>query len=146
MLKPNGIEDRSLQALGHTPIAKPMPLADIMRRPTVRLSDLRRAAPEKVEPVLGSMSPGLLQRFEDELKYAAFVAREAREVARAETLADQLMPNTDGTVPGLRFEALEQLHRYRPKTFGEAQQIAGITAADISALLVHATRTELPSQ
>jgi tRNA uridine 5-carboxymethylaminomethyl modification enzyme len=145
-LKPNGIEDRSLQTLGQTPIAKPMPLADIMRRPTVRLSDLRRAAPEKVEPIIGSMSPDLLQRFEDELKYAAFVAREAREVTRTGTLADKHMPNTDSAVPGLRYEALQQIHRYRPKTFGEAQQIAGITAADISALLVHATRTEHPSQ
>jgi tRNA uridine 5-carboxymethylaminomethyl modification enzyme len=92
------------------------------------------------------MSPDLLQRFEDELKYAAFVAREAREVARTGTLANQHMPNTDSAVPGLRYEALQQIHRYQPKTFGEAQQIAGITAADISALLIHATRTEHPSQ
>ena len=145
-VNPNGIEDRALQAQGQTRIAKPMSLAEVMRRPKLRLSDLREVAKDVVEPVIGAMPCHLMSRFEDELKYAAFVTREAREVARTESLCNQPLPVTEGSIPGVRYEALQQLHRHQPKTFGEAQRIAGITAADISALMIHATRMEHTSQ
>jgi tRNA uridine 5-carboxymethylaminomethyl modification enzyme len=117
-----------------------------MRRPTLALPDLRDAAPDLVGPIISRLPARLLNRFEDELKYAAFVTREQREVARARTLANQPLPSTDANVPGLRYEARQQIERHRPKTFGEAQRIAGVTAADISALLIHATRMEHAQQ
>jgi tRNA U34 5-carboxymethylaminomethyl modifying enzyme MnmG/GidA len=46
----------------------------------------------------------------------------------------------------LRYEARQQIERHHPRTFGEAQRIAGITAADIAALLIHATRMEHAQQ
>ena len=84
----------------------------------------------------------LIERLEDELKYAAFVSREKREVSRTGALANQLLPDTEGSVPGLRNEARQQIEKHQPRTFGEAQRLAGITAADISALLIHATRLD----
>jgi len=146
ILKPNSTDDFALQQVDQSPIGKPMSLAALMRRPSLSLAELRRAAPAQVEPILASMAGHVLGRFEDDLKYAAFVAREQREVARTETLAQQLLPNTDCAVPGLRHEARQQIERYRPRTFGDAQRIAGITAADISALLIHATRMEHAQQ
>lgn len=145
-VNPNGLEDRALQELGHPGISRPMSLADILRRPAVRLADLRKVAPEPVDAAISDMPFWLMARFEDELKYAAFVAREQREVVRADSLGNQPLPRTDQGVPGMRIEALQQLHRHHPKTFGEAKRIAGITAADISALLIHATRMEHSSQ
>ena len=59
---------------------------------------------------------------------------------------NSVLPNTDCAVPGLRHEARQQIKRYRPRTFGDAQRIAGVTAADISALLIHATRMEHAQQ
>jgi tRNA uridine 5-carboxymethylaminomethyl modification enzyme len=141
-VNPNSEADRTLQALGQPPIAKPMPLVEIMRRPTLRLETLRAAVPALTEPILEALDPLSIERFEEELKYAAFVEREQREVARAEALADIPLPDTTDSVPGLRNEARQQIDRHRPRTFGEAQRIAGVTSADISALLVHATRTE----
>jgi tRNA uridine 5-carboxymethylaminomethyl modification enzyme len=146
MANPNGPEDRALQSIGQAAIGKPMSLAALMRRPTLTLADLRSAASGLVEPIVASLPAHLPGRFEDELKYAAFVAREQREVARTETLANQPLPSTDSNVPGLRNEAKQQIERYRPKTFGEAQRIAGVTAADIAALLIHATRMEHAQQ
>jgi tRNA uridine 5-carboxymethylaminomethyl modification enzyme len=146
MVNPNGPQDRSLQLLGQTPIGKPMSLAALLRRPALTLADLRRAAADLVEPAISTMPAHLLRHFEDELKYAAFVTREQREVARTETLANQPLPSTESHVPGLRYEARQQIERHHPRTFGEAQRIAGITAADISALLIHATRMEHAQQ
>jgi tRNA uridine 5-carboxymethylaminomethyl modification enzyme len=146
VLNPNSDEDRALQEIGQTPIGKPMSLAALMCRPSLSLTTLRNAAPELVDPLVATMEPHVLSRFEDELKYAAFVARERREVARTETLAERILPETSCAVPGLRYEARQQIERHRPRTFGEAQRIAGITAADISALLIHATRMEHAQQ
>jgi tRNA uridine 5-carboxymethylaminomethyl modification enzyme len=142
LVNPNSEADRSLQALGQSPIAKPMSLAEIMRRPALRLEALRAAVPYLTEPILQALDPLSIERFEVDLKYAAFVEREQREVARAEALADLPLPDTTESVPGLRNEARQQIDRHRPRTFGEAQRIAGVTAADISALLIHGRRTE----
>jgi tRNA uridine 5-carboxymethylaminomethyl modification enzyme len=143
---PNGLEDRALQAIGQAAIGKPMSLAALMRRPTLTLADLQGAAPGLADPIIARLPVHLLGRLEDELKYAAFVTREQREVARTAMLANQPLPSTDTNVPGLRHEAKQQIERYRPRTFGEAQRIAGVTAADISALLIHATRMEHAQQ
>jgi len=145
-LNPKSDEDLALQEIGQSPIGKPMSLAALMRRPSLSLAELRQAVPALVDPLLADMHPDVLRRFEDELKYAAFVAREQREVARTETLAERSLPDTDCSIPGLRHEARQQIERHRPRTFGEAQRIAGITAADISALLIHATRMEHAQQ
>jgi tRNA uridine 5-carboxymethylaminomethyl modification enzyme len=142
MIYPNSDADRALRASGQSPVAKPMSLAQLMRRPSIRLETLLCMLPDLVEPVIGSLDAELLDRLEDELKYAAFVDRERREVARADSLTDVPLPDTVAHVPGLRTEARQQIDRHRPRTFGEAQRIAGITAADISALLVHATRSD----
>jgi tRNA uridine 5-carboxymethylaminomethyl modification enzyme len=142
VVKPNSPLDVALQAAGHPPINKPMSLAEIIRRPGLRLDDLHRLAPELVGPIIESLPDHAVFKFEDELKYAVFVDRERREVARVSALNDQILPDTAGPVPGLRNEARQQIELHRPRTFGEAQRIAGVTAADISALLVHAARMD----
>jgi len=41
---------------------------------------------------------------------------------------------------GLRREAREQIERYRPRTIGEAARLAGVTPADVAALLIDVER------
>jgi tRNA uridine 5-carboxymethylaminomethyl modification enzyme len=45
-------------------------------------------------------------------------------------------------VSGLRIEARQKLASLRPRTFGEASRLAGVTPADVAALLIHARRLE----
>jgi tRNA uridine 5-carboxymethylaminomethyl modification enzyme len=142
IVKPNSPLDVALQESGQSPINKPMSLAELIRRPTMHLADLVRLAPDLVCPIIEAMPDHAVSRFEDELKYAVFVDRERREVARVSALNEQVLPTTAGPIPGLRNEARQQIELHRPRTFGDAQRIAGVTAADISALLVHAARTD----
>ena len=141
-VKPNSSGDHQLREAGLIGVTKPMSLAEIMRRPSLRLSELGQILPDLVGPILAPISAHLLQRFEEELKYAAFVRREQREVARMDALGNRPLPDAGWKLPGLRNEARQQIERHQPKTFAEARRIAGITAADISTLLIHATRLE----
>ncbi|HEX2186263.1 MAG TPA: tRNA uridine-5-carboxymethylaminomethyl(34) synthesis enzyme MnmG, partial [Chloroflexota bacterium] len=75
---------------------------------------------------------------EIEAKYAGYVRKQLAEVARAERLEQQRIPeHLDFTaVPGLRHEAREALARFRPLTIGQASRVAGVTPADVAVLLV----------
>jgi tRNA uridine 5-carboxymethylaminomethyl modification enzyme len=90
------------------------------------------------------LSPQLLRRLEEEVKYGAFVEREAREVARRASLERRPLPNVIdfSGVAGLRIEARHKLTLHRPRTFGEASRLPGVTPADVAALLIHTRRLE----
>ncbi len=114
-----------------------------MRRPSLRLSDVVTADPAIAGSAVATLPDHLVDQFESDLKYAAFVEREQREVNRLRSLERQMLPELQGLpVPGMRTEARQQLERFKPKTYGDAQRIAGITAADLAALLIHATRMD----
>jgi tRNA uridine 5-carboxymethylaminomethyl modification enzyme len=75
-----------------------------------------------------------------EVTYAGYIAREHEAVERAARMEGYaLAADLDyGAVRGLRREAREKLTRFRPLTVGQAARLAGITPADVAALLVHA--------
>jgi tRNA uridine 5-carboxymethylaminomethyl modification enzyme len=141
-ITPNSAEDQLLVAGNETPVGKPMSLEGLMRRPTMTLARLRSLLSEIVEPVLSLLPERLHVVFEEELKYAAFVERERKEADKVASLNDLRLPVASGAIPGLRYEARQQLETHRPTTFGEAQRIPGITPADIAALLIHSSRVE----
>ena len=64
------------------------------------------------------------------------------EVARVARLEGRSLP--DGldylAISGLRKEARERLDRFRPATLGQAARLAGVTPADVFALMVAAER------
>ena len=144
-ITPNSPADRALSDAGESPVAKPMSLEDLMRRPPLTLARLRSILPELVQPILERLPARLHSQFEEELKYAAFVAREQREADKVACLSDRILPESNVDIPGLRHEARQQLATHKPSTFGEAQRIPGITPADIAALLIHSSRVEAVS-
>lgn len=128
---------------GLASISRPLSAFELLRRPTVSIDEiaglLRRTGHGEL-----TLPPHLLTRAEEEVKYGAFIEREAREVSRRASLERRPLPeNIDYTdVTGLRTEARQKLTSHRPRTFGEAGRLAGVTPADVAALLIHATRLE----
>ncbi|MDQ2682286.1 MAG: tRNA uridine-5-carboxymethylaminomethyl(34) synthesis enzyme MnmG [Chloroflexota bacterium] len=142
-IRPNSDEDRALQAAGQVPVAKPMPVADLMRRPSLTLDTATAALPDVVGRALRNIPTWRLPEFESDLKYAAFTERERREVARMMAMDGKALPTAHlESVPGLRNEARQALDRVKPRTYGEAQRIAGVTPSDIAALLIHESRSD----
>ena len=119
------------------------PMSTLMRRPGTTFAVLAETVPTLLANAMADLPVRLHDRLENELKYDVFVERERREVERSLEMNERKLPPLDGgTVPGLRNEAREQIERFAPDTFGEARRLAGVTPADISALMIQLLRTE----
>jgi tRNA uridine 5-carboxymethylaminomethyl modification enzyme len=142
-LTPAAATAEIVEDAGLTSINRPRSAFDLLRRPEVSIDDitdlLRRAGYGEL-----TRTPRLLKRIEEEVKYGAFIEREAREVTRRATLERRPLPTEIDyhQVAGLRFEARQRLSANRPRTFGEATRLSGVTPADVAALLIHTTRLE----
>ncbi|MBP5787842.1 MAG: tRNA uridine-5-carboxymethylaminomethyl(34) synthesis enzyme MnmG [Kiritimatiellae bacterium] len=80
----------------------------------------------------------VVREVEFSLKYAGYVEREWRQVAKAGQMSRQLLPEGFDfqAVSALRFETREKLSRIRPRDLGQASRVPGVTPADISILSV----------
>jgi len=78
------------------------------------------------------------RQIELELKYAGYIQRQQKEVAKMEHLDDIMIPKgfAYGSVKGLKKEAQDKLMRYLPENLGIASRIAGVSFGDISILMV----------
>ncbi|CAN5504837.1 tRNA uridine-5-carboxymethylaminomethyl(34) synthesis enzyme MnmG [soil metagenome] len=125
-------------------IAKPATLFELFRRPSATVADIDSLAKSLGVSAVKELSHALKVRLDQEIKYGAFVEREAREVARSASMERRLIPEAVDfhAINGLRIEARAKLTHHRPRTFGEASRLSGVTPADIAVLLVHATQIE----
>ena len=124
-----------LAEAGLDPVRHGATLADVLRRPGVRIEHLRAAAGVEIEPDLEA-------RIECAIKYEGYIARQGRDVRAMRDLEGRVIPPGfafDG-VNGISTEAREKLTRIRPETLGQASRIAGVRAADLSILAVHLER------
>jgi tRNA uridine 5-carboxymethylaminomethyl modification enzyme len=82
------------------------------------------------------------QQAEIAAKYSGYLVKQEAEIARARKLEDWPIPGdfAYSGLAALKTEAREKLDRFRPATVGQASRIAGVTAADVNALLVYLKR------
>ncbi len=109
-------------------------LAQLLRRPEVTyqaLHDKRTDLPD-----------GVCQQVETQIKYAGYIERELRHVARSVKTAAQTIPDSIDydQIRALRYEAREKLKRIRPVNLGQAARISGVNPADIAILSVWIAR------
>ncbi|MEM6314784.1 MAG: FAD-dependent oxidoreductase, partial [Planctomycetota bacterium] len=79
------------------------------------------------------------ERVTIELKYAGYIERQRREIAKMAEFETRLIP-TDvdyAAVSGLRTEAKLALDQFTPRNLGQALRISGVTPADVTVLAVH---------
>ena len=129
----------------------PLTLADLLRRPHVHYALLAEhghgpPAPEKgregeedeEEQEQEPVEADELDAAEILLKYEGFIARAAKQAAAEASKLGRLVPDDldFNAIPSLRLEAREKLARVRPTDVGQASRVAGVSPADVSALLV----------
>jgi tRNA uridine 5-carboxymethylaminomethyl modification enzyme len=114
-------------------------LAEHLRRPSTTWDDLRA-----LHPALDDLDgdPSAIDQVTFEAKYHGYIERQAEQIARFQRLEAKPLPaNLDyRAVAQLRVEAIEKFSRVRPRSFGQAGRISGITPADLATLLIHLKR------
>ncbi len=121
---------------GSTAIQNRARLADLARRPTVRLADLLRASGLEEDPDATHWA-------DVELKYGGYLARE-KQSARRVAAMDELRIPGDMEYAGLAalsFEAREKLQRIQPASLGQASRIPGVSRSDIQNLVAELLRS-----
>lgn len=127
-----------LESVGTPPVEQSVRLAALALRPEVVLTDLLAATGHADLVVPG---PGMERTAETaavELRYAGYVERETLLVEQM-TRLDRVPVPAGFDFAGVRqitHEARERLAKVRPATLGQASRLAGVSPADVQALMV----------
>jgi tRNA uridine 5-carboxymethylaminomethyl modification enzyme len=133
-VKPNSDMDSRLAAFGSASLKQPVTLADLLRRPEIKIDDLQ---------ALTGIETGVAKEVKDEVeltvKYEGYITRQQEQVERFRKFEAVLLPEDMAYkgLAGLSNEVVEKLTRIAPRTLGQASRISGITPAAISVLQVH---------
>jgi len=114
-------------------------LAAELRRPEVTLRSLFELPANAPRPM---PSADVQSEVECRIKYAGYIARQEREVARLKSLEDLTLPGDldYGAMSALSSEVREKLSSVLPGTLGQAARIPGVTPAAVAVLAVHLKR------
>ncbi|MES2344424.1 MAG: tRNA uridine-5-carboxymethylaminomethyl(34) synthesis enzyme MnmG [Chlamydiota bacterium] len=109
-------------------------LSQLLCRPEYTYAKLLETYPEHV----GDHGSEINIQIELYLKYAGYIERQHKEIAKLDNLECIKIPKEFDflSVKGLSNEAKEKLHRVRPLTLAAAARISGVSPADISVLMV----------
>ncbi len=117
-----------------TPVANSARLADLLRRPEIRYSDLL-----PFDPGNPGLPQAVTEEVEIQVKYAGYLLRQERQVEEFKKEESRLLPpDMDySSIKGLRLEAQQKLDAIRPLSIGQAGRISGVSPADIAVLLIY---------
>ncbi len=109
-------------------------LAQLLARPEYHYSLLLEQFPDVVQ----NHGHEIHQQIELNLKYAGYIERQNKEVAKLDHLEKILTPKGFDfmAIKGLSREAREKLQKIAPANLGQAARLAGVSPADIAVLMV----------
>lgn len=142
-LQNNRVEPQSLNPLlvklRSSPVEQKESLYQILKRPEVKLADLRTIANI---PLHSTDSDGVAEQVEIEVKYEGYIKRQEEQIERFRRLEEKRIPeDVDYTsIRSLSLEAREKLTKIRPASLGQAARITGVSPADIAILMIYLTR------
>lgn len=110
---------------------------ELLARPAVQMKDL-----ERICPGLGNIRRDVLEQFEIEARYAAYLPRQLADIAafRAEEAFELPKDLRLEKIEGLSREIQTRLAETRPETLGSAARLPGMTPAALALLYRHAKR------
>lgn len=108
-------------------------LKEVLKRPEISLGEaLYKLGIDQYEP-------DDINEVEYTIKYSGYIDRQNKEINRQQKYATKLIPTEINyfQIRSLTIEAREKLTAIKPDNLGSAARIAGISPADITALLIH---------
>ncbi|QNO15006.1 tRNA uridine-5-carboxymethylaminomethyl(34) synthesis enzyme MnmG [Alkalicella caledoniensis] len=122
-----------LSELGSTQLNKKYSLVDLLKRPEIKYSDLKRFVD------CPQLDFEIIEQVEIQTKYSGYVDKQLSQISRFQKSERTNLPvNIDyNEIKALSSEGKEKLLRIRPETIGQASRISGVSPADISVLLIY---------
>jgi tRNA uridine 5-carboxymethylaminomethyl modification enzyme len=148
LVRPADIGTAERAALGGE-LTRESTASELLRRPELsyravtgfgRVGPMAAAALESVE-----QAEQVAQAVEVRAKYAGYIDRQHREIARTAKQERLRLPaDIDyASVDGLSTEARQRLESARPATVGQASRLEGMTPSAVSLLLIHLKKRQL---
>ena len=139
-IKPSAEVNHSLQKLNSTPLTQALSMADLLRRPEIKLAQLILLVSETaVSLPLALVNLDFVEEVELQVKYAGYIKRQEEQVHRFKKLEQMALPENMvyKGLPGLSNEVVEKLTTVQPRSLGQASRISGVTPAAVSVLQVY---------
>lgn len=133
--------DRYLADLGTSPLSQKMKAQSILTRPQVGLADIAKMS-GAIADELKKYDVESKEQAEIQLKYTGYIEKEQKLAQKMMRLDEMRLP-TGFDYHGLKSlsnEAREKLSNQKPESLGQASRISGVSAADISVLLIQLGR------
>lgn len=123
-----------LEEKGTPPPVSGVSLAALLRRPQLSYEALAPFDPERPE-----LPREVREQVEISLKYEGYISRQLRQVEEFSKMENRLLPEDMDyeKVTGLRTEARQKLQKIRPRSFGQAGRVSGVSPADMAALMIY---------
>lgn len=127
-----------LEELGTSPLTQNVRLFQILSRPQVDISDLRKVDAD-LDALLSKYDKETVEEAEIKVKYESYFEKEVEIVNRMKRMEDhEINPEFNyHKLVSLSKEAREKLMKIKPRTLGQASRISGVSPSDISVLMVH---------
>ena len=124
-LRKNSLKDRAGDRVS---------MLEYLKKPEIELKDVLKYGQD---PVILSYEE--TRYIESETKYAGYIRKQEREIAKAVRTDSMRIPGDMDfrQVSGLTKEAVEKLEKKRPRTLGEARKIPGMTPAAVHNMGLH---------
>jgi tRNA uridine 5-carboxymethylaminomethyl modification enzyme len=132
----------ALEAKNETPVNQKIPFKEVLKRPSVSLSDfypLFFKETQEEESLPGHHTKESLLEAETTIKYEGYIKRQNEHLNRIKSNREKPIPFGFDykNLVGLSSEAKEKLMNIKPENLGQAGRISGITPSDISVLSVY---------
>ena len=136
-----------LQKLGEEELLEGERIARLLKRPKVSLSELLALNSVETSTEFGGrlralnnkrLASEILLQIEIEMKYEGYIRRQLEQVEQFSRLEGKRIPRElDYTkIRSISAEGREKLSRVRPESIGQASRISGVTASDVSVLMI----------
>jgi len=151
IVRPKSMTSGDRDAIG-VELHKEVTAAELLRRPEIfyeqieKLSNIGKFDANDV--VFDELREQIVLQVEVQAKYAGYIARQAREIAKHGKQESLRLPaDIDyADVDGLSTEARQRLVVTRPVTLGQASRLEGMTPSAVSLLLVYLKKRQLKQQ
>ena len=127
-----------LESIDSAPVKDTSSMYQVLKRPNITLEILSSIDPE-LKKYLESFNTDVKEQAEIQIKYETYIERERENSEKMTALENRkINPDFDySQISSLSSEAREKLLKIKPSTLGQASRISGVSASDVSILMVY---------